>query len=369
VDDDAGAPDARRVALVLGPSTGGIRRHVGELARRLPSLGWEVTTAGPAGVLDGLVDQDAVVEIPDGLAPGAVVRARRQLRDAVAGSDVVHAHGLKAGLLAATLRPRPRLVVTVHNLVLDDVAGRRAPLLRALEGALPRLADRVLAVSEVVAARFPRQDRVVATSAFAGPPVPSADRATVRRELGVPEDAPMAVTVARLHPQKGLLTLLAALTLVRERVPGVRAVLVGEGPMEAELREKARDLGLDEVVVFAGRTANSADQLAAADVVVIPSTWESGPLVLLEALQLGRPVVATPVGMVPEYVTDGESGRLVPVGDAAGLAGAVADVLADRAGSQALAEEGRRRVSKGLAVEQELARVVGVYQAVLRERP
>src|SRR5687767_3120966 len=93
-----GWPMAERVLQLLGPSTGGIRRHVGFLAERLPAVGWDVTVAGPAGVMDGVGPQQHVVGVPWG---------RRQLASAARDVDVVHAHGLKAGYLAATLLGGP----------------------------------------------------------------------------------------------------------------------------------------------------------------------------------------------------------------------------------------------------------------------
>lgn len=138
---------SRPVALqLLGPSIGGIRRHVAYLSDQLRTSGWEVRTAGPAGVLDEL---DHVVPIPNGVRPDQVLAARRALRPLLDGVDVVHAHGLKAGWVASTLRPRPPLVVSVHNLVLDDVAGRTAPLLRLLEERLPARADATLSLIHI----------------------------------------------------------------------------------------------------------------------------------------------------------------------------------------------------------------------------
>ncbi len=356
-----------RVVLLLGPSTGGIRRHVAALVEGLRARGWEVVTAGPAGVLEGLAHQDALVEVPARLRPAALARARRQLAELAGGAALVHAHGLKAGLLAASLRPRPALVVTVHNVVLGS-AGPAGPLLRLLEQAVPAVADRVLAVSEGVAARFRRRDRVVVTTAFASAPTPARDGASLRRDLGVPDGAPLVVSVGRLHPQKGFGTLLEAMQIVRRRLPEARAVVVGDGPLRPRLESDARRLGLEDVVLFTGSVPNSADHLAAAGVVAIPSTWESGPLVLLEALHLGRPVVATPVGVAPDYLVDGESGRVVPVGDAAALADALTDLLADPEGAAALGEAGRRRLQERHVVGREIDRIVEVYGEVLDER-
>ena len=114
--------------------------------------------------------------------------------------------------------------------------------------------------------------------------------------------------------------------------------------MSGELTGLIRAKGLEAVVALAGPSDNAPDELAAADVVVIPSVWESGPLVLAEALTLMRPVVATPVGLVPECIREGESGRIVPIGDARALADAVAALLADPA---AAARHGRGRPRRG----------------------
>ena len=317
----------RPVALqLLGPSIGGIRRHVAYLRDQLREGGWDVITAGPAGVLDVL---DHVVPIPDGLRPDQVLAARRALRALLDGVDVVHAHGLKAGWVASTIRPRPPLVVSIHNLVLDDVAGRSAPVLRLLEERLPGRADATIAISGEVARRFagrPGAERIRVIPPAGPPPAPGRSPEVVRSELGVAADEDLVVTAARLNPQKGLHLLLEAAASVRQRRPGLRWFVFGDGAQRAELEGAIERLGLDGVVHLAGARANVDDELAAADLVVITSQWESGPLVVLEALALGRPVVSTDVGLVPEVI-DRSSGRVVPVGDAASLADAIVATL------------------------------------------
>ena len=316
-----------RVALeLLGPSIGGIRRHVAYLSEQLRAAGWEVRTAGPAGVLD---DLDHVVPIPDGARPDQVLAARRALRPLLDGVDLVHAHGLKAGWVASTVRPRPPLVVSVHNLVLDDVAGWTAPLLRLLEERLPGRADATIAVSGEVARRFagrPGADRIRVIPPAGPPPVPARSAAQVRAELGVAPGEDLVVTAARLHAQKGLDVLLDAAAAVREHRPGLRWFVFGDGPLRAELERSIGSRGLGRVVHLAGSRPDVDSELAAADLVVVTSQWESGPLVVLEALALGRPVVSTDVGLVREVI-DPSSGRVVPVGDAPRLAEAVVAVL------------------------------------------
>ncbi|MCU1486469.1 MAG: glycosyl transferase, group 1 [Actinomycetia bacterium] len=350
---------------LLGPSTGGIRRVVGALTDGLRANGWSVVTAGPAGVLDGLGGQDAVVPVPAGFSPGALRAARRALAELVGDVDLVHAHGLKPGWLVASLRPRPKLVTSVHNLVLDEAAGRAAPLLRVLEGRIPSVSDRTIALSTEVARRFAGAPGVVTIPPAADPPRPERPAAEVRAAYGVGPDERLLVTAARLHPQKDLPMLLDAVDRLRHDVPGVRLLVVGEGPEGPAMRSRATSLGLDDVVTFAGRVHSAADELAAADVVVISSRWESGPLVLFEALQLGKPVVTTAVGAAPDVVTDRVSGRLVPPGDAEAFAAAVAEVLADPVAAAAMGEAGRVAVSGPGGPEAMVSATEAVYREVL----
>lgn len=318
-----------RVLLLLGPSTGGIRAHVGALAGALEERGWEVGVAGPAGVLEGIRPLDHVVPVPAGTSPRPAVLGRRSLRRVASRYDLVHAHGLKAGWVAALAALDVPLVVSVHNLVLDDVAGRTAPLLRVLEASLIARADATIAISDEVARRFTgvRGAARLTTVAPLGPsPVVRAVAADVRAGLGVPPGAHLVVTAARLHPQKGLFDLVEAADLLRSRVDGLRWVVLGEGPQRAQLEALVVARGLGDVVVLPGSRPSVADELAAADAVAVTSRWESGPLVVLEALALGRPVVATAVGLVPDVV--GPSlGRVVPVGDPEAMADALAEVL------------------------------------------
>ena len=340
------------ILQVLGPSTGGIRRHVGALAAALSARGWRVVLAGPAGVMDGIRPLDEVVAIPSNLSPGRLATAWRQLRRILGGVDLVHAHGLKAGWLAMmgarTRRHRPPVVVTVHNIILDETSGRAARIMRILERRVFKGADALVAVSPEVGGYVQEHTfRPVRVIRPLGPP-PEArrPREEVRGRLGVVDGQSLVVCVARLHPQKGLSTLIEATSLLRTGGVDVRVAVVGEGPLAGELTDQIRARGLDGAVLLAGPSDNAPDELAAADVVVIPSVWESGPLVLAEALVLSRPVVATPVGLVPEVIREGVSGRIVPIGDARALAAAVAALLADPVAAQRMAEAGRAAVDE-----------------------
>ncbi len=357
-----------RVLHLLGPSTGGIRRHVVELTARLAGRGWPVEIAGPAGVLDGVGTLDHVVEVPSGFGPAAAMAARRALAAAAVGAELVHAHGLKAGWLASSLRPRPPLVVTGHNVVLAEGVGALTPVLARLEAALPGRVEAMVVVSAEMARRLggvAGAGRITVVAPVAPYPSPTMASAEVRASWGVGADQPLVVSVGRLHPQKDHSTLIDAAGLLARRRPGVRLVIVGDGPSAGALANHVERLGLGEVVTLAGPGVPGADALAAADVVALASRWEGWPLVVAEAVALGCPVVATAVGGIPEMLVDGVSGWLVAPGAPAALAGALDEALADPARAEGRAGAARADLGRRYHPEALVAAVESVYLGVL----
>jgi glycosyltransferase involved in cell wall biosynthesis len=152
-----------------------------------------------------------------------------------------------------------------------------------------------------------------------------------------------------VRPDKGADVLIEAAASIRREFPDRTCVLIGEGGV-ASVRQQARSLGLQTVVSFLGRRMDARAVMAHLEVVVIPSRREGLPLVLLEAMALGRPVVAAAVGGIPEVIRDGVNGLLVPPEDPAAIAEAVARLLRDPAlrarlgGSAAEAVEGKWNV-------------------------
>ncbi|RJL20710.1 glycosyltransferase family 4 protein [Bailinhaonella thermotolerans] len=333
---------AVRVGFVLGTSAGGVGRHVRMLARGMTERGVTVVVAGPAATEEafGFAAAGArftAVEIADRPRPGADLRAVARLRRVLAGAGVVHAHGLRAGALAALARAgrRQRLVVTLHNA--PTAGGAVAAVYGLLERIVAARADLVLVVSPDLGERMrARGARGVAPAVVPAPaPAPSGrDPREVRDALGA-GDRPVALTVARLAQQKGLDTLLAAAGHERRPLWAV----AGEGPLRADL-ERGIAAG-DLPVRLLGDRGDVPDLLGAADVVVVPSRWEGQPLIVQEALRAGRPLVAADVGGIPGMV--GEAALLVPAGDPGALAGAVARVLDDEALRARLAAESARR--------------------------
>lgn len=325
----AGGP---RVLLVLGTSGGGVGRHVRTLEEGLAAHGVPVRVAGPAATRDAFgFDRFTALDVADRPRPAADARAVRSLRRLARDADVLHAHGLRAGALAALarvgLRRRPGLVVTLHNAL--TATGAVAAVYAVLERTVARGADTVLVVSDDLGDRMralgARRVDLAVVPAPVRAPAPGVTRDAVRADLGVPAGTALAVTVARLAQQKGLDLLLDA--AARWRAAGVRVLVAvaGDGPLRAALQARADAEALP--VRLLGHRDDVPDLLAAADVVVSPSRWEGQPLSLREALRAGAPVVATDVGGVAAVL--GDAGVLVPYGDPGVLADAVAKVLAD----------------------------------------
>ena len=312
----------RTVPQVVGPASGGIRTHVRCLVDGLTARGVVAPVLAPAGVVPA-DELAARVDVPSGLSPTGWWRARRQLRPWCSEADVVHAHGIKAALVAAASRGRPPMVMTLHNVVLGDSSGR-VPVVRArLADRALRAAARIIVPAQWMVDEVPRslRERVRVVAPASPVPVARSDRAQVRAEWQVAADVPVAVCVARLHPQKGLPTLLDAWGAVRAAVPRAELVIVGEGPDRSALERRC--VTGPGGVRFVGASDSPADEMAASDVVVVSSVWEALPLVLIESMQLGVPVVSTDVGIARELLDADALGEVVPIADVDALAAAL----------------------------------------------
>ncbi|MGY2081032.1 glycosyltransferase family 4 protein [Modestobacter sp. SYSU DS0657] len=367
----------RRIAEVLATSTGGVGTHLRSLLGPLGRAGASVRVCGPRATeeLFGFTAAGAdfrPVGISAGLDPAADLRAVLALRGAAAGADLVHAHGLRAGLVAAAARRlagqrRRPLVVTLHN-ALPEGGGLRRRVLQVAERATIRGADVVLAASGDLAENARRLGaRDVRVAPVAAPPLPPPQRPRpeVRREVGLDDDSrPLVVAVGRLHPQKGYDVLLDAVArwVADPRLrPAPLVVIAGDGPLHDELAARIRAEQLP--VTLLGRRTDVADLLGAADVCVLPSVWEARSLTAQEALRAGTPLVASRVGGIPELV--GSAAELVPVGDAGALAEAVTLVLTDPARTARLGAAGPRQAATWPDEAATAAQLVALYRELL----
>lgn len=352
---------------MLGRSAGGIARHVSQVTAMLDGFGGLTVDIACATDLPIEMPKDPLeLRIPDGIrGHRAAIQRLRELIDA--GSyDLVHAHGLRAGIDAAVAaRGRRPVMVTVHNLVRPEIAGRaRAHVDRLAEPAVVLLADRVLAVSQDICDRLKRAapggtDKIeVLYLGIGDAPAVHRPRAEVRHELGVTPDACLAVTVARLAPQKALHVMVDAIARTES---AIRLVILGEGPLEGELRDLVRRRSLDHRVQLLGFRRDVADIVAAADLFCLSSIWEGVPLAVQEAILLGVPVASTDVGGMSEIVVDRRSGMLVPPGDPVALAAAIEGLCFSPEVRLRFAAQARADLATRFSTDAMLERLTSLY--------
>jgi glycosyltransferase involved in cell wall biosynthesis len=370
VDTSATAGPARlRAVLVLATSTGGVGMHVRSLAALLVKRGVAVTVCGPEATQEhfdftGTGAKFAPVEISSAPRPSDLT-AGKALQKVVTETraHVVHAHGLRAALIAGSALGKKRqgrtpLVVTLHNAVLSG--GARAKVSELMEGRAVRGADVVLGASTDL---VDRARALGATDARFGPvsapplPAPQHSREHVRSELGA-GDRPILLAVGRLAPQKAYPLLLEAAERWITLDPVPLLVIAGVGPLRDELQERI-DAELLPVRLL-GHRDDVPDLFAAADIAVLPSEWEARSLTAQEALRTGVPLVATAVGGTPSLV--GDAGVLVPYGDVPALAQAVADLIGDPKRREELAALGHEQAATWPDDESAAAQVLSVYE-------
>ncbi len=303
----------------------------------------------------------------------AIALLAEELRDL--GADIVHVPLYSRASpylrLAAHLAGVPLVVVQDWSLPGRLPALRRTAD-RLLRGgarfvAASRAQERELRQSGVPAAAIAVVHAGIDVERFAAGAGADA-RPAARAAFGLPvdsTDAPVALVAARLAPAKGHDDLLAALPAVLASVPRLQVLLAGEGPLAGALAERLRREGLEGRVRLLGHVEEMAGLYAAADLVVLPSRVEGLPSVLLEAYAARRAVVATDVGGIPEALTDGMEGRLVPAGDRAALAAAMVELASAPALRAAMASRGRERVERDFRIDLSTRRLEAVYEGWL----
>lgn len=298
--------------------------------------------------------------------------------------DIVHTHTAKAGFLgrrAALIASigrrarRPVLVHTFHGHVLEGYFGRaKEEVYRTIERSLAKRTDRLIGVSEatvddLVRLRIAPRERFAVVplgldlTRFA--PTPAAQRAQLRRELGVADDEIVVSFVGRLVPIKRLDVLLRAIAHARSTGLPLRLVVVGDGELRERLTELASELGIATAISWLGFRRDLPELAAAADIAALSSDNEGTPVSLIEAAASGLPCVSTDVGGVGDVVLDGTSGTLVPAGDHASLAARFAMLAADPALRHEMGAAGREHVLTRFSVERLISDIAALYGGLL----
>lgn len=354
-----------RIVQLTGSTAGGISAHVRALAEQL-SHDHRVILAGPQDVLDRSELRTYRIDIADRPRVGDA-RNLAAIRTLARGADVVHAHGLRAGALAAMALGTPALadtalVVTLHNAPVGTLSVRTVAggLLRAINAR----ADAVLGVSSDLVewagahgARIADRALIPAPPHTAGEPLTG----TARQALGLAPEHRIVLSVARLAPQKGLGLLADVAGLLADRVPQARWLVAGNGPLLDDLADQI--VGEELPVLLLGRRTDIPDLMASADVLVSTSAWEGQPIGLQEGLAAGVPIVATDVGGTREVT--GSAARLVPYPDAGAMAAHITEVLTKPDDAAQLHAAARQRAGELPSPADALRQTLGIYARVI----
>ncbi|HEY3377294.1 MAG TPA: glycosyltransferase [Armatimonadota bacterium] len=364
---------SRLTFVITGLSYAGVEVQMLRVATQLRQRGWQIEVISmtpPQALAEEFADAgipvtslDMTPGVPD---PRALWRLTTLLRRS--RPHIVHAHMVHANILARLVRPFsqiPILISTAHNI---NEGGRWRELAYRLTDRYTELTvnvsqaavDRYVEIGAVPREKIRLVPNGVDSEKFAPNP---ARRTQMRKALGV-GDGFTWLAVARFEEAKDYPTMLRAFAQHRQQWPSSRLLLVGRGTTESAMRQLTTELGLDDAIYFLGVRPDIPALMNAADAYLMSSRWEGMPNVLLEASASGLPIVATRVGGNAEVVRDGETGFLVPAGDMAALAGAMARVM--RFSVDELAEMGVN-ARQNMEQEYSLARIVDIWDALYAE--
>jgi glycosyltransferase involved in cell wall biosynthesis len=272
------------------------------------------------------------------------------------------------GRVASRLAGVP--VVVVAEMAVDLWKGRAN---RAVDRWLSAWCDRLVGNSHAVTEFYeqlgvPKEKLAMIYSGAEDEQPPQVDPLAIRAALGFEPKAPLIMFAGRLADQKRVGDLLKALDLLQYVQPDARTVIVGDGPLRDRLEETAHAYDLDDRVRFLGHREDALQLMVASDLVVLPSAYEGLPNVVLEAMRLRKPVVATAAPGTSEVVIDGETGLLVPIGNPPLLARAIRDVIRDPAMAARFGEAGRASAEARFRADTMVAQFAALYEELARAK-
>jgi len=366
----AGERRIRVVEVLATGSNGGAQEHLFGLVTRMDQARFDVSivSLSPGTAVRKLqragFDVLVIDEPDDAIAVGALAAHLAGIQP-----EVIHNHMYRAELVGTRaaialgevgLR-RPYVVSTVHSSRIRSDEDRK--MLRELT---PRM-DQLIAVSKMIEQKLVDEGRTATPVRliYNGVDLSRYDHqepcCTLHEEYGMEPGSQIVGVVARLEPEKGHPTLLDAWPQVLRAVPDAYLLIVGEGSRREALEARARHLRIAHRVVFTGRRDDVPAVTAALDVAVLPSYREAQGLSILEAMALSRPVVASDVGGIPEMITDGVSGLLVPPHDAGALAAAITRLLQDHSLADMIGRAGHDTVHDRFCIQLMVDAIEAIY--------
>ncbi|TYP57817.1 glycosyltransferase family 4 protein [Thermosediminibacter litoriperuensis] len=322
----------------------------GELEKRLKSLGVRVFP------LDGGEKSFRISHVRELLR----IIAREKI-------DLVHTHASLSGRIAGRLSGC-RVILTRHWMGQKNEMGFVRRLINRIVYRL--LTDRVIAVSRAVKVSLIDigAPAGIIKTVYNGIQLPAYSgelESTIRQELGIPENTPLIGIVARLVPEKGHEFAIRAMPGILERFPGARLILVGDGPHKGYLEDLCEKLQVKDKVIFLGFRKDVENVAGAFDVVLMPSVNEALGLALLETMALGKPVIASEVGGIPEVIKNGYNGILVPPGNVEVLTEKVIELLCWEELRRSLGREAKDTIYRKFTARIMAEKTMEVYDEII----
>jgi glycosyltransferase involved in cell wall biosynthesis len=291
--------------------------------------------------------------------------------------DIVHCHTSKGGFigrLAARLANVKCIIYSPHGDIFEGYFGKiKTRFFIWLERFSARFTDKIITLTKSGIEPYLRAgigQKSQFDYIYNGIDVKNLRKRKVgriqkRQEIGIEDDCFLIVTAGRLVPVKGYTYLITAIAQVITEIPNIRLVFLGDGELRGELSGQVKTLGLGKHVLFLGMRNDVPETISCSDLFVLPSINEGFGVVLLEAMAMKCPIVATNVGGVPEVVLDGETGILVPPGDPAQLSEGIIRLARDHALAARMAEHGYRRLMACFDIRETVAKTEHLYKELL----
>jgi glycosyltransferase involved in cell wall biosynthesis len=280
---------------------------------------------------------------------------------------IIQTHGFKPSFLGlcAKLLTGIRWVCFMHGTTAEN---KKVNLYNTLDNFMQRFADRTVLVTnnqrpKVIDGHNSSRVAVLYNAIDSSHPVKLSGEKGIRKALGVATASKIITVVGRLSPEKGVDVFLNALKIVLNKKIDIHAIIVGDGQEKNALQKLTEDLGISKNVTFTGFSNTPGDYMLESDIIVLPSRSEGIPNVALEAMALGKPLIATAVGGTPEVVEHEKNGLLVPSEQPQTMADAIVRIVTDSALAEILAVNAKIRVKEHFSIESRCKKLAGIYKS------
>ena len=331
-----------RVLQIMGRSSDAIHQHVDSLNTILKRNKITSSIIAPVGAMNGLCKEDYCYPIPRLSKPHSLYSCSKEVKKLINDFEVLHAHGIIAALIALRARKLAKskipVVMTLHNFAVQRIDGYKFFIKYRIESIILKKVDYIICPSEYAesyARKFTNNRIDITTILPVGKTILKKDiisanniRDLTRDHFYIKHDDPLCISLSRYTRQKDFTTLIRSFKLVVEKIPNAKLIIAGHSTYKSTVKyqELLKKIKLENSIHLYGNINNPDNLLAASDLFVLASIFETVPLVLIDALKFGKPVVMTKVG-VAKKILDGTNGISVPILDPQSLSKALIDWL------------------------------------------